>query len=73
MKRVQLFLEWQAFGVCTRLAEKMRLSTSSVRVFFIYSSFLTLGSPVLVYLGLAFLMNMRQHWRKRHNPVVWEW
>lgn len=72
MKKLQFFLEKQAFGVCTRLGEKMGISTSSIRLFFIYSSFLTLGSPIILYLGLAFIMNMRRHFRKHYNPLVWE-
>ena len=44
----------QAFGVCTHLGEKFKISTSSIRLYFIYTSFLTMGSPVIIYLILAF-------------------
>ncbi len=64
---MQEFLEKYAFGVCTRLGEKLRIPTSSIRLFFIYTSFLTFGSPVLVYLALAFVMNIRKHLRRRHS------
>jgi phage shock protein PspC (stress-responsive transcriptional regulator) len=69
MKKLQFFFEEQAFGVCTRLGEILRISTSSIRLFFIYASFLTFGSPLLIYMGLAFIMNMRRHLRKKNNPV----
>jgi len=72
IKHIQDFFEKQAFGVCTRLGEMMGISISSIRLFFIYSSFLALGSPILVYMGLVFIRNMRQHFRKRNNPLVWE-
>jgi phage shock protein PspC (stress-responsive transcriptional regulator) len=72
MKRIQGFFEKQAFGVCTRLGEKMGIAGSSIRLFFIYASFLTLGSPVLLYLSLAFLMNLRKHWRRHKSPSVWD-
>jgi phage shock protein C len=68
MKRFQAFLEHQAFGVCTRLGEKMRISISNIRLFFIYSSFLTLGSPIIIYLALAFIMNLRKHFRRHNSP-----
>ncbi len=68
--RLKHFLEKHAFGVCTALGEKMGLATSSIRLFFIYASFLTLGSPVIVYLSLAFLMNLRAHLRKR--TTIWD-
>ncbi|WP_420581171.1 PspC domain-containing protein [Reichenbachiella sp.] len=67
MKGIQDFFEKYAFGVCTRLGEKLRIPSSSIRLFFIYTSFLTFGSPVLVYLMLAFVMNFRKHIRRRHS------
>jgi phage shock protein C len=70
MKRIQKFFETQTFGVCTRLGEKLDISISSIRIFFIYASFLTFGSPVIIYLGLAWIMNLRRHIRKSKN-VLW--
>jgi phage shock protein PspC (stress-responsive transcriptional regulator) len=69
--QIQDFFECYAFGVCTRLGEKLGVATSSIRLFFIYSSFITFGSPIIVYLSLAFVMNMRKHLRKR-NPI-WDY
>jgi phage shock protein PspC (stress-responsive transcriptional regulator) len=71
VKRIQTFFEEHAFGVCTRLGEKLGIATSSIRLFFIYTSFLTFGSPVLVYLGLAFIMNIRRHLRRRRT--IWDY
>jgi phage shock protein PspC (stress-responsive transcriptional regulator) len=71
VKQIQRYFEEHAFGVCTRLGEKMGVATSSIRLFFIYASFLTLGSPVIVYMALAFVMNMRKHLRK--NRTVWDY
>ncbi|WP_421986584.1 PspC domain-containing protein [Roseivirga sp.] len=69
MERIQQFFENQAFGVCTKLGEKLNFSTSSIRLFFIYASFLTFGSPVIIYLSLAWVINFRKHLRRRRNPV----
>lgn len=71
VKRIQMFFEEHAFGVCTRLGEKLGIATSSIRLFFIYASFLTFGSPVIVYLALAFVMNMRRHLRRRRT--IWDY
>ena len=71
VKRIQTFFEQHAFGVCTRLGEKLGIATSSIRLFFIYASFLTFGSPVIVYLGLAFIMNIRRHLRRRRT--IWDY
>lgn len=69
--KIQFFFERNAFGVCNRLGEMMGIATSNIRLFFIYASFLTLGSPVLIYLTLAFVMNIRKYLRKR-NPI-WDY
>lgn len=70
VKRIQLFFEGHAFGVCTYLGEKLGIATSSIRLFFIYASFLTLGSPVVLYMALAFILNIRGHLRKRNT--IWD-
>ncbi len=69
--QIQHFFEKRAFGVCTYLGEKMGVATSSIRLFFIYSSFLTLGSPLIVYLAMAFVLNMRRHMRRR--STIWDY
>jgi phage shock protein C len=71
MKRLQYFIESQAFGVCAAVGEKLGFATSSVRLSFIYLSFLTFGSPVVVYLILAFWMNLRRHLR-RERSTIWD-
>lgn len=63
MKKLQHFLEKQAFGVCAKLGEVLGISSSIVRLYFIYASFLTLGSPIIVYLALAFWMNVKRYLR----------
>ena len=50
------YFEKQAFGVCTRIGEKLHMQSSVIRLFFIYASFLTVGSPLIVYMILAFWM-----------------
>jgi phage shock protein PspC (stress-responsive transcriptional regulator) len=69
--RIQHFFEKHAFGVCTRLGEKLGIATSSIRLFFIYVSFLTFGSPVIIYLARAFIMTMRRHLRRR--STIWDY
>jgi phage shock protein PspC (stress-responsive transcriptional regulator) len=69
--KIQYFFEQYAFGVCTKLGEKLGIATSNIRIFFIYASFLTFGSPVLLYLALAFIMNIRKYARKRNQ--VWDY
>ena len=70
MDRLRHLIELNLFGVCTYLGEKFQISTASIRKYFIYLSFLTMGSPVVFYLFVAFWVNVKQYigFRKR-NPV----
>lgn len=70
MNRLRDFVEWQAFGVCTAIGEKLGVATSRIRMWFIYISFLTMGSPVIIYMILAFWMNIKKYiWSAKRNPL----
>jgi phage shock protein PspC (stress-responsive transcriptional regulator) len=69
MNRIKNFLEWNAFGVCTAIGKRLGISTPRIRQYFIYTSLLTMGSPVILYLILAFWRNMRSYiWAAKRNP-----
>ena len=61
MNKLKHFIEWHVFGVCSAIGEKMGIATSTIRKYFIYMSFMTLGSPVIVYLFVAFWMNIKRY------------
>jgi phage shock protein C len=70
-QRIVTFFEKQSFGVSTYLADKLNMSTSKVRLFFIYSSFLAVGFPILFYLLAAIVLDIRNYMKKvRLN--VWD-
>ena len=61
MQRLKLFVEEHAFGVCTYLGERMGIASSHIRLFFIYTTFISPTSPIIVYLILAFWLNMKKY------------
>ena len=70
MHKLKHFIEWQVFGVCTAIGEKMGIATSVIRKYFIYISFLTLGSPVIFYFFFAFWINIKNYiQRSKRNPL----
>jgi phage shock protein PspC (stress-responsive transcriptional regulator) len=70
MNRFKDFIEWQAFGVLSAIGERMGIATSRIRMWFMYISLLTLGSPIVVYMVLAFWMNMKRYiFAARRNPL----
>ena len=56
---LRYFFEKHGFRVCSRLADFLGIKSKDVRLFFIYSSFFSLGLGFLVYLVLAFWMKLK--------------
>ena len=72
MNRFRYFVENQFFGVCTRSGEVLNISASSIRLYFIYATFFAFGSPIIIYLIMAFWLEIGKHLRRHNNPTVWE-
>ena len=72
MEKLKLFFQDRAFGVCSRLGEKFHFPIDSIRLFFIYTSFITLGSPVIIYVCMAMMMKIRKYMRKMNNPMLFD-
>jgi phage shock protein PspC (stress-responsive transcriptional regulator) len=69
MNRFKNFVEWNAFGVCSAIGNRMGIATSRIRQYFMYASILTVGSPIIIYMVLAFWKNMKNYMRaSRRNP-----
>jgi len=70
MNRFKDFVEWSAFGVCSAIGDRIGIATSRIRMWFIYVSFLTMGSPIIIYMVLAFWMNIKNYiLSARRNPL----
>lgn len=67
--QLKYLVEKGVFGVCSYLGEKMGIATSRIRLFFIYITFLTLGSPILIYMSLAFIINLKNYMRDKLSPI----
>jgi len=53
------FFERHGFAVSSRFADRLGVSVSNVRLFFIYISFVTVGLSFGIYLTLAFLLKLK--------------
>ncbi|MCM5528828.1 PspC domain-containing protein [Parasegetibacter sp. NRK P23] len=70
MKKLKDIIEMNAFGVCSYLGDKMGIASSRIRLWFVYISFMTLGSPLIIYMIVAFWMNMKHYMLSaRRNPL----
>lgn len=73
MNRLRYFIEWTLFGVCTAIGQKIGISVTRIRTWFVYISFLTMGSPLIVYFVLAFWLNMKRYIMSvRRNPLWYQ-
>lgn len=71
MQELKSLLERSAFGVCNYIGEKMGIASARVRVYFIYISFVALGSPLIIYLFVAFWLNVKQYIKNKRN-ILWQ-
>ena len=66
------YFEKQAFGVCNWWGEKLQLKSSQVRLSFIYLSFITVGSPIIIYLIMAFILKHKEYFKFSKRKSVWD-
>lgn len=71
MEKIKFFVEKHAFGVCSYIGHKLGISSGKIRLYFIYTSFITMGSPLIIYLIIAFWMNIKKYMRPNKNNL-WE-
>jgi len=57
-------IEKYSFGVCSAIGEKWGLQSNKIRLYFIYSAFVTMGSWIIIYLIAAFWLNIKSYFRK---------
>ncbi|MDT0688562.1 PspC domain-containing protein [Salegentibacter sp. F188] len=59
ISNTRYFFERHGFYVSSRLADKIGMRAKSVRLFFIYASFFTVGIGFVLYLILAFWLKLK--------------
>ena len=57
--KIRYFFEKYGFAVSSRLADKLGMRAKSVRLFFIYLTFATLGMGFAIYITLAFWLKLK--------------
>lgn len=73
IQKIAFFFEMRSFGVSTWFARKLRVDVSRVRLFFIYFAFIGLGSPILLYLIMAFILEHKHIFKfQRKRKTIWE-
>ncbi len=69
IESLKFLVEQSLYGVCERIGEKLKMPAKDIRLFFIYASCLTIGSPVILYMILAFWIRMKDYVKGKRNPI----
>ena len=62
-------VEKSTFGVFAYIGEKFGLQSSKLRLYFIYATFITLGSPLIFYFFALFWLNLKKYLRKTYTMI----
>jgi phage shock protein C len=69
LQRILTFFERYSFGVCTYLGERFNISINKIRLFFIYSSFLAVGFPLVMYFFAGIVLDIRNYVKRMRRTV----
>jgi len=68
--QIRDYFEITGYNVCSRMSKRLHLNPEIVRLYFIYISFVTLGSPIIIYLFLAFWLRFKDYLYQSKRPSV---
>ncbi|NNM94454.1 MAG: PspC domain-containing protein [Bacteroidia bacterium] len=74
MNAIVAWFEKQAFGVCDSIGNKLGIKSTTIRLYFIYLSFFTFGSPIILYFVLAFLLENKRFFfpQRTARKRIWD-
>ena len=74
INNIASWFETRAFGVCDWWGKKLAISPTPIRMYFIYLSFFTVGSPVIIYFFMAFILEHKEYFKpwKSRRKTVWD-
>lgn len=67
----KFLVESNLYGVCERIGDRLKMPAKNIRLFFIYASCLTIGSPVIIYMILAFWIQMKDYVNGKRS-LIWD-
>ena len=69
LQQIITYFERHSFGVCTYFGEKFNISIAKIRLFFIYSSFLAVGFPLIVYVCAGIVLDFRNYIKRTRTHL----
>lgn len=74
LQKIAFFFEMRSFGVSKWWAAKLGIKSDKVRLGFIYATVIGLGSPLIPYLIMAWILEHKHYFKfkaKKRNSI-WE-
>lgn len=74
INKIILKFEQHAFGVCEWWGKKLGIRSTTIRMYFIYLSFFTFGSPIIIYFIMAFMLEHKESFKFKQSrkKSVWD-
>ncbi|CAN5346439.1 hypothetical protein BH09BAC5_BH09BAC5_21470 [soil metagenome] len=74
VNKISGWFERQAFGVCHWWGRKLGIRPTNIRMYFIYLSFFTVGSPIIMYFIMAFILEHKEYFKpkKYRRDRIWD-
>jgi len=74
VQKISLFFELRSFGVCQWWARKLGIEIAKVRNAFIYTTVIGLGSPLVLYFIMAWIVEHRHYFKfqGKRKTTIWE-
>ena len=74
VNKIIFWFEQQAFGVCEWWGKKLGIRTTNIRLYFIYLTFFTFGSPIIIYFMMAFILEHKSFFKPKasRKKSVWD-
>lgn len=72
--KISSWFEQRAFGVCNWWGSKLGIRPTRIRMYFIYLSFFTVGSPIIMYFIMAFILEHKEFFKLKRakKSSVWD-
>jgi len=70
IEKLRDYCERRGYEVCSRMGDRMGLRPGVVRLYFIYISFLSFGSPIIIYMFLAFWIRIKGYLKPSRRSVL---
>lgn len=73
LQKIAFFFEMRSFGVSEWWATKLGIRTDRVRLGFIYATVIGLGSPLIPYLIMAWILEHKHYFKfNTKKRSIWE-